>query len=305
MIAKSRAEILQALVAQSRPIKIGPLQLFLKIFYEIKQHRAIRNCEHINPFFEIDIVKQGTVQFLIDGEKTVSSEGRKIFFIPPTVPHMRKIDEEDNHTLVIHFSCEAANENGRRVIAQLYERLKQYSYCFEWHSDFEEIIEAWIAIIDKREVLWQELAENKLKEFILLFFKYNFPDILEQDNSLVSIGKKDLFVKNILHNLDRFLNQRMTVQDYADMAGISTRHVSRLIKEETGMSIVKYVQSRRIEIARHMLEADTMFVKDVAAALDFKDQSYFCRIFKKYTGLTPSEFCKSQKKRKVKKHSGG
>lgn len=62
------------------------------------------------------------------------------------------------------------------------------------------------------------------------------------------------------------------------------------IQKETGVTPSKYINQKKIEKAQLILVTDEMSVKNVAFALSFDDYSYFNRLFKKTTGLTPQEY---------------
>ena len=62
------------------------------------------------------------------------------------------------------------------------------------------------------------------------------------------------------------------------------------IKKETGVTPSKYINQKKIEKAQLILVTDEMSVKNVAFSLSFDDYSYFNRLFKKTTGLTPQEY---------------
>jgi AraC-like DNA-binding protein len=53
---------------------------------------------------------------------------------------------------------------------------------------------------------------------------------------------------------------------------------------------MKYVQSQRIERAKHLLRHDDANISTIAAALGFFDQSHFSRVFRKVTGISPGRY---------------
>ena len=83
-----------------------------------------------------------------------------------------------------------------------------------------------------------------------------------------------------------------TIATYAEAAGISENYLSRLVKKSTGRSVGAWIDIVRIQRAKHLLATSALSVIDVAAAVGIEDQSYFSRLFKKETGMTPSSFRK-------------
>ncbi|MCR5352517.1 MAG: AraC family transcriptional regulator [Bacteroidales bacterium] len=79
---------------------------------------------------------------------------------------------------------------------------------------------------------------------------------------------------------------------YAEEAGISENYLSRLVKNATGRSVGSWIDIVRISRAKRLLSSTNTPVIDVAALVGVEDQSYFSRLFKKETGMTPSAFRK-------------
>ena len=83
-----------------------------------------------------------------------------------------------------------------------------------------------------------------------------------------------------------------TLASYAAETGISENYLSRLVKKATGRSVGAWIDIVRIQRAKRLLAETREPVIDIAAAVGIGDQSYFSRLFKKETGLTPSAFRK-------------
>jgi AraC-like DNA-binding protein len=82
------------------------------------------------------------------------------------------------------------------------------------------------------------------------------------------------------------------ISSYASEAGISENYLSRLVKQSTGHSVGSWIDIVRIQRAKRMLSSTSLSVIDIASSVGVEDQSYFSRLFKKETGLTPSAFRK-------------
>ena len=83
-----------------------------------------------------------------------------------------------------------------------------------------------------------------------------------------------------------------TLADYARGAGISENYLSRLVKQSTGRSVGAWIDILRIQRAKRLLSSTSLPIIDIAVSVGVEDQSYFSRLFKKETGMTPSAFRK-------------
>ena len=99
-------------------------------------------------------------------------------------------------------------------------------------------------------------------------------------------------IETVMHYVHIHLHEAVTLENAAEAAGLSACHLSRVFKQETGMSLVDYVQKERVETARHMLIYSDYTLAVISEYLHFSTQSYFIKIFKKHIGMTPAQYRK-------------
>ena len=95
----------------------------------------------------------------------------------------------------------------------------------------------------------------------------------------------------------RFLSQRysdpnLMLQDVAGEVGMSQSHFSTVFAQETGLTFTQYLTALRIGKAKELLSATAMRSSEIAFAVGYNDAHYFSYMFKKQTGVTPSEYRK-------------
>jgi two-component system response regulator YesN len=78
----------------------------------------------------------------------------------------------------------------------------------------------------------------------------------------------------------------------ADYCHISPSYLSRIFKDKKGYTITEQVNRTRIEEARHLLQVSNSTIEEIAKMVGFSDRSYFCKVFKKQVGLSPSDYKK-------------
>jgi AraC-like DNA-binding protein len=76
----------------------------------------------------------------------------------------------------------------------------------------------------------------------------------------------------------------------AEQFGLAPNHVSRLFRQEGSMNFHDYLNIVRVNRARFMLQTYGMPLKEIAANCGYKDIAYFCRIFKKMSKVTPTQY---------------
>jgi len=75
-----------------------------------------------------------------------------------------------------------------------------------------------------------------------------------------------------------------------EQVNIPERTLKRRFKAATGSSLIEYLQNLRIEEAKHLLESGKMPVDNISVSAGYEDPSFFRRLFKRSTGLTPSQY---------------
>lgn len=99
-----------------------------------------------------------------------------------------------------------------------------------------------------------------------------------------------LKVKNIIDYIDEHYAEQISLYDVSESIGVSTYYASRIFKQEIGKNFVDYLNEVRMEKAKLFLKDVQYKVYEVADLVGIYDAHYFSKIFKKYVGVTPSEY---------------
>lgn len=86
------------------------------------------------------------------------------------------------------------------------------------------------------------------------------------------------------------IQERITVDCLALHTGLSPSHLSRLFKQETGVSISDYIREKRVEKAQELLRFCDFSLIEIANFLSFSSQSHFTQVFREFTGMTPKKY---------------
>lgn len=82
----------------------------------------------------------------------------------------------------------------------------------------------------------------------------------------------------------------LALEDVARTVGVSPYYFSKLFKEEAGLNFSEYLTEIRIETAKRLLSDRELSIKQVCVDSGYANPNYFSRIFKKWVGITPTEF---------------
>ncbi|MGL4606600.1 MAG: helix-turn-helix domain-containing protein [Eubacteriaceae bacterium] len=113
------------------------------------------------------------------------------------------------------------------------------------------------------------------------FTKNIFSNIYNGDSYLIN--------QAIEHTRTNYMN-KITLQKMSDYLHVSDSYLSKLFKEETGISFTQYLNEIRINRSKDLLQNTKMTIVDIALYVGYEDQSYFTKVFKKITGVTPKKY---------------
>tara|TARA_Y100001001_G_scaffold164820_1_gene199249 strand:- start:7505 stop:8509 length:1005 start_codon:yes stop_codon:yes gene_type:complete len=93
--------------------------------------------------------------------------------------------------------------------------------------------------------------------------------------------------------IENNFSSNFLLEELADRLGLSLRSLRRRFKEATGETPMQYLQDVRLETAKQLLTSDILSVDQVGYRVGYDDRSYFSRLFKQKTKLSPGEYRKA------------
>lgn len=121
----------------------------------------------------------------------------------------------------------------------------------------------------------------KLQETIDVFTDCMFNYIPSKGNEII---------KKAIRYISQNFSRNLTLDEVADHVHLNSAYFSTLFKQSTGSSFKEYLNMVRIEESKRLLSNTDYSIIDISLATGFEDQSYFSKVFKKYTGLTPKQY---------------
>lgn len=95
------------------------------------------------------------------------------------------------------------------------------------------------------------------------------------------------WLERVLHEIDTRYGERLSVEELAEISGMSLFYFVRRFNQETGLSPGRYLRLRRIERAIDLIAENKLSLADIAYRVGFSSQSHMTSGFKRYTGFTP------------------
>ena len=104
------------------------------------------------------------------------------------------------------------------------------------------------------------------------------------------LANGDALVRRLVQRIEETLPRPPAVSALADAFAMSTRTLSRRVREATGQGPSALIQAVRLARARRLIETTRMSIDQVAAAVGYEDATALRRLMRRRTGATPTRF---------------
>lgn len=135
-----------------------------------------------------------------------------------------------------------------------------------------------------REFLGTRKAEETLRK--------NEEDANVINNYLLGDSGKNYYVKISLEKIRDHFAERISIESVAEELGVSASYLSRKFKETTNHTFLELLNEHRIQQSVKLLSTGRYRVSEIGEKVGFNEYKHFYAVFKKHTGLTPSDFIK-------------
>lgn len=140
-------------------------------------------------------------------------------------------------------------------------------------------------LLDNPDLADENMIKTKLKEFVLLLSKTQNASITDFLAALFKTNHSEF-----KSTIDKNLYSNLTVDEFAQLSGMSLSSFKRKFTETYQESPKKYLLKMKLDKACQMLKSDSLRISEIAYDIGFDTISTFNRSFKSHYGLSPSEY---------------
>ncbi len=289
---------------------------FIMFFYEIRLQTAPRflfactftGNHYSNRFpsyaglLEISIIEEGTIYY--DYYNGITSETP-----PGTLAPIFK----DMHCRTTAKENTVQRHSTVGMIADYTCRKRHVSDVNDPHALIEEVRQNGLILIPYQWPLGKQYDEA-LTILRRIIFDYNAMDATHLQRAMAEwlqlvelltrivinrlLGKSveaseaaESYVRYATRYISEHYTEKIAVADIAQKIGISTGYLHGIFKQQTGMSVLEYMNRYRVGIIKQTLERGGISLKEAAYQVGIDDPSYMSRLFKKLEGISFREYC--------------
>jgi YesN/AraC family two-component response regulator len=137
-------------------------------------------------------------------------------------------------------------------------------------------------------------------KFLSEFFNYSYEEVCwsltdilrkftKETFAFSNVKHVDLISKAVSYVKNNYM-RKLTLSEVAEYVFLSPSYFSKIFKQEMNYYFNDYLNFARVEKSKALLLTERVSLVDIADAVGFYDQSYFNKVFKKITGVTPKKF---------------
>lgn len=262
-------------------------------YYEFGQSFVFQGESH--DFWEMVYVDKGRVQIRRDREQIVLEQGQVVFHRPNEFHSIQALDSAPNF-FVVSFTCQSdAMAYFERYQTQLDRTLKSYLSAIIREAEQTYVIpknDTELKKLERKEdapLGGEQLIKTYLEQLLLFLLR----SITKKGETGVFPQKepeKNPLVQAILGYLGERVEETVRIEDICAEFGYSRSYLSRVFQAETGETLAACAMAMKVDRAKRLIRETDMNFSQISARLSFENPQYFSRVFKRHTGMTPSEF---------------
>ena len=266
-------------------------QQFQVEVFDANRHFSVK-YPHRHDFFEVLYLLKGSGYHVIDANK-YEIKPPCIFFMSPGQAHKLELSNDIEGYIFIFtadfYLLNRSNQNS----------LIEFPFFYTIHQDnpplllenesdirfLETLFRQGIAEISHTSESIPEMLRSIL-DLILTTCSARYPI----SENLLNKGKGQMLVKRFFHLVEENNQKNLSLSDYAKMIGITPNHLTQTVKLLTGKTSSQIVKAKQLLEIKRLLVHTNLNVSEIANQLNFEDQSYFTKSFKRETGITPLQY---------------
>lgn len=271
-------------------------QLYTVHYFEYSKDYSFVGEKH--NFWEFVYVDKGEIIATADNKDYLLDHGKVIFHKPNEWHTLRANGSIAPNIVIATFGCSSPAmkffENKIMAVGQAQKSLMS-KIIVEFSNSFTTPLSDTYACnltrVDTPVTGSEQLLKMYLTELLILFMRDN--DIgqysLSKSNSINST------LEYILSYMNSQIGQRLTLDDLCVYTGMSKASLSALFANHLGRGPIEHFIYLKTELAKKYLREDNYNITQIAYMLGYSTVHYFSRQFKKFTGMSPSQYTNSVK----------
>jgi len=268
-------------------------------FADMEPYYCMNNTFHWHNYLEIAFVKQGRGVYYVENRAYKMNAG-DIVVINNIEPHYMEVLPPVNMVMpVVMFEPQlvwsSENHFDYNYLKPFFERSSNFNNRIDSKSEIGQKIFALLTEIEEeyinRTLGYKLMIKAKLLHIITYLIRH-YQDESRSPENISSKSRRLEKLEKVFEYMNRNYSQRILLTDLAEQAYMSPNYFSTLFKLSTGFTPIEYLNKMRISKSIEMLRETDTTIARIALDCGFSNLANFNKIFKNFTGTTPSQIRK-------------
>jgi len=266
-------------------------QQFQVEVFDANRHFSVK-YPHRHDFFEVLYLLKGFGFHVIDSNK-YEIKPPCVFFMSPGQAHKLELSNDIEGYIFIFtadfYLLNRINQNS----------LIEFPFFYTIHQDNPPLpLENESDVRFLESLFRQSIAETRQTGDYTLEMLRSILDLIlttcaaryRVTANMLNKGKGQMLVKRFFHLLEENHHKNLSLSDYSGMIGVTPNHLTQTVKVLTGKTSSQIIKAKQLMEIKRLLVHTNLSVSEIANQLNFDDQSYFTKFFKRETGTTPIQY---------------
>ncbi|WP_462409439.1 helix-turn-helix domain-containing protein [Neobacillus sp. Marseille-QA0830] len=249
---------------------------------------------HLHMGYEIYLFYKGNAKVII-GDQVYPLQKGDMILIPGQIPHISKPDKDSPYIRsIIHFLDTPIRMFPNKIlepILHMFQNNGLLIHCdINDQHEIEKLVSKMNTELNKDEFGNETMAATILFELLVLV--YRKVQAMNNQSQYRHLTQQEMYVEQILSIINSKYNEEMDLDFIANSININKHYMCHCFKDVTGYTITTYIQHKRMEEAKKLLQFSPESMTYIGQSVGIRNVSHFSRLFKEYSGITPSDFRK-------------
>ena len=233
--------------------------------------------------YQLIYIASGKGHFFFDGKEEIVPAGHMVLYRPKEMQKYIYYGSDQTEVYWVHFTG-----NNVRLILRKYGFPEDRHIFYTGNSpEYHRLFRRMIQELQLCKPHFQELLTMLLNEMFVLVSRH-----FSEGKMMNAVTQSEM--EDAIRYFNEHYNTDISIDSYAASKHMSTCWFIRSFRQYNGITPMQYILGIRIANAQHLLETTNYNITEIAAIVGYDNPLYFSRLFKKQTGLSPSEYRKQR-----------
>lgn len=244
---------------------------------------------HDHDYLFINYVTSGSAFYTVGAHEFIATKGDVVIINAHQMHTRRALTDEFN---VFDIGIEDIHIKDLPTNCLVSEKRAPLLPLVNYSSEIYELYRDILNLQLHQELGWKLLVKAQIMKMLVLILKEMTPAVSSVRTGFLQFDsyEKEAITHTMIVFIQEHYKTKITLDTLTRHSYLSSVYISKVFKEATGETPINYLIKIRIDKAKELLAEDRLSMKEIAIEVGYDDYYYFSKLFKKNTGLSPTQY---------------